>query len=152
MADVTVTAADVSASQTEGAIINTYVVATGSTINVGDAVAKNGSTDSVTGLPQIIQSDANLSDWASSRAIGIVVNTADWYGNTVAAAGTDVSVCEFGPVHGFSSLTPGAVLYTSDTAGKISDAVSTTHGWVIGMAQAADTVFVNPHGTGSSNY
>ena len=55
-------------------------------------------------------------------------------------------------MHGFSGLTPGAVLFSSDTAGAIDDTVSTTHPWVIGMVQAADTVFVLPHGTGSTNY
>lgn len=152
MANVTVTPADVSASQTEGAIINIYKVAAGQTINVGDAVAKDGGTNTVDGLPTVVQADGNNADWASSRAFGIAVNTTDWYGSTAVAAGNNISVCEFGPVHGFSSLVPGTVLFTSDTAGAISDSVSTTHPWVIGMAQAADTVFVNPHGTGSTNY
>lgn len=152
MADATVVAADVSATQTEGAIINPYVVATGATINVGDLVAKDGGTSTVTGLPTVVQADGNATDWSTSRGFGIVVNGQDWYGSTVYTVGQDVSVCEFGPVYGFSGLTPGAVLFTSDTAGKISDVVSTTHPWVVGMAQAADTVFVNPHGTGSTNY
>lgn len=152
MTDVTLVAADVSATQTEGSIINAYMVATGQTINVGDAVAKNGSTDTVTGLPLVVQADGNNSDWISAWACGIVVNTTDWYGSTVAVAGQDVSVCEFGPVYGFTNMTPGAILYVSDNAGKIATTPSATHPYVIGQAQAADTVFVNPHGTGSNNY
>lgn len=143
-----------SAAQTEGAIINIYSVPSGSTVSVGQAVAKNGSTNTVNGLPYVIPADGNTVDWATSRAFGIAVNTTDWYGSTSVTGGGDanISVCEFGPVYGFTGLTPGAVLFTSDNVGAISDTVSTTHPWVIGMAQAADTVFVNPHGTGSTNY
>lgn len=152
MADMTLVPANVSADQNQGSVIRDFEVAVGSTINVGDAVALNSSTDSVNGLSLVVQADGNLSDWGSSRAVGIVVNTSDWYGSTVAAAGATVSVCVFGPVYGFTNLVPGTVLFTSDTAGKVADQPSTTHPWVIGMAQAVDTVFVNPHGTGSTNY
>ncbi len=152
--DLSFTLADVSASQASGSIINTYVAATGQTINVGDAVASNGLVDGSTGLPQVLQADGNDANFETAQAIGVVCQIAvDWYGGTAATAGQDVSVVNFGPIFlPDANMITGAIYYVSDTAGKISDTASSTHAWIIGQAIAPDTLFVSPRGTGSGNY
>lgn len=153
MADVTLTAATVSADWNHGSVIKDFRAATGQTINVGDAVAPDQTSSTVTGLPNVIQADGNNTAWADSRAVGIVVNSTDWYGSTTIANNKHMAVCVHGPVYmPGASLVPGALYYTSDTAGKISDTPSTTHPWIIGQALDADTLFVAPRGTGSTNY
>lgn len=151
MADLTITAADVSASQNDGALIRT--VKANAAITVGDAVYEVGTVSSDSGSPYVADSKANNADWASSQAVGVIVNSTDWYGNTAIAAQANASLCYFGPVWlPGASLTPGKIYYASDTAGKISDTPSTTHPWIIGQALDADVLFVNPRGTGSYNY
>lgn len=151
MADLSITAVDVSASQNDGALIRT--VKANATIVVGDAVYEVGTVSTDSGTPYVADSKANNTDWASSQAIGVMVNSADWYGNTSIAAQANGSCCTFGPVWlPGATLTPGKLYYASDNAGKISDTPSTTHPWIIGQALDADVLFVNPRGTGSTNY
>lgn len=154
MADLTITAADVSASQVDGAIIRDFRVSpTGATVNIGDLVAETQAVSSVTGVPDVIQAKGNTTDWATSRAIGVVAVGVGWYGDTTVVAGNHLSAVVFGPVYlPGASLIPGAIYYTSDNAGKISDTPSTTHPWIIGQALDVDVLFVNPRGTGSTNY
>lgn len=154
MADLTITAADVSASQVDGAIIRDFAVApTGATVTIGELVAENQSVGSVTGTPLVIQAKGNTTDWATSRAIGVAVAGVGWYGDTTIPANTKLSACIFGPCYlPGANLIPGAIYYTSDNAGKISDTPSTTHPWIIGQALDVDVLFVNPRGTGSTNY
>lgn len=135
MASLTVTAANVSAWQEQGAIIQNFAVGTGG-VDVGELVSldANGA---------VVKADAN-STAALARPIGIVVGTTSLYGETAAAAGAYVSVCVFGPVYGFSSLTEGAYGYLSDTAGDISDAaISPGNAMVVGYAMRVDTFFVH---------
>jgi hypothetical protein len=49
----------------------------------------------------------------------------------------------FGPVSGFSGLTPGALGYQSDTAGKIDTAAGTTSK-KMGRCESATVFFVQP--------
>lgn len=132
MADVTVTAADV--RPLPGAVVRRYDA--GGTVTPGQAVylASDGDVEA-----------ADADAQASARAIGVAVAGPD--GKTSFSAGDRVDVVTHGPVCGFSSLTPGGIMYSSVTAGKLADAAATTaddYIWVIGYAEAADTVYVSP--------
>ena len=135
MADVTVTAANVRALTENGAVIAPGPLAAGAAVTIGYAVyiASDGDVE---------HADANVSA-AATRAIGIAVAGAVPDTDAALAAGDPISVCVFGPVSGFSSLTPGANLYVSDTAGRIADAAG-TFDRIIGYALNASTIFVFP--------
>ncbi len=133
MADVTVTAADV--RPLSGAIVRRFNA--GATINMGDLVyiAADGDVE---------PADADAA--TSAIAVGIAVSTPD--GGVSAAAGERVDVVVFGPVAGFSGLTPGGHLFASVNAGKIADAApgatSGDYVYVVGVAESATTVLVRP--------
>lgn len=90
--------------------------------------------------------DANVA--LTSAGKGVVVAVGDESGGVTAfVAGDRVSVITFGPVHGFSSLTPGAIQYISETAGEVTEtAPSGALTWTQagGYAQDASTLFVMP--------
>ena len=134
MADLSVTPADV--RPLPGAVTRRYT--TGGTCYVGNLVYGDSS-----GYVQ--QADANGSLTAIPR--GIVV--ADNEGGTVAASGDRVDVVVFGPVAGFSSLTPGLQVYASATTGLMTtnpeDLGAGTYEGVVGWVDAADIIFVNPY-------
>lgn len=130
MADVSFTAAEIAPLREHGAVV--LPGRAGGTITVGHLVymASDGDWE---------RADANVSA-AVARAQGIAVASYD--GETTINSGDPVSVCVFGPVAGFSSLTPGANLYISDTVGRIGDAVG-AYDRIIGWAMAAGTIFVS---------
>ena len=134
MADVTVTAANV--RPLDGAIIRRFDA--GGALDVGDAVyiASDGDVEAA---------DADAA--ASAQVVGVVVAIAG-KDLTTAAAGDAVDVVMFGPVTGFSSLTPGALHYASTTAGAIEAAApagaSSDFLWIVGKAENATTIFINP--------
>ena len=131
MASVTVTAADV--RPLPGAIVRRYEA--GATMTPGDLVyvASDGQVEL-----------ADIDGAASAQAIGIVVAGPD--GKTSFSTGEQVDVVVFGPVAGFSSLTPGALHYGSVTAGDIETAApsgsSGDYLWIVGYAEAAAVLFV----------
>lgn len=131
---MTVTAANVRAL--EGAILRNKKA--GGTVSMGQA----GYIDSNSAV-QAAKADAA----ATSAAEGIVVAVAQ-PGQTSAASGEGISMCVFGPVGGFSSLTPGAVYYVDDTtAGAITATAPTGAGkWAksIGYAESDTILFVSP--------
>ena len=132
MSDVSVTAASV--RPLPGAIVRRYDA--GDTVTPGQAVylASDGDVEAA---------DADAE--ASARAIGIAVAGPD--GKVSFAAGDRLDVVVHGPVTGFSSLTPGGLMYTSTTAGSLADAAATAaddYIWVIGYAESASEVFVAP--------
>jgi len=131
MANVTVTSANVRALTENGAVILPPVHA-GGTVTIGYAVymASDGDVE-----------HADASAEASSRAIGVAVESYD--GESSVSSGNPVSVCVFGPVSGFSSLTPGANYYVSDDAGRIADSAA-TYDRLIGFAVTASILFVHP--------
>lgn len=133
MAAITVTAADV--RPLNGAVVRRYNA--GATVTPGDAVyiASDGDVE---------EADADAE--ASTMAIGIVI--ADGTGAVSFAAGTRVDVVVFGPVTGFSSMTPGGNVYVSVTAGALDQTAPTASGDfvnAIGYAESASTIFVNPN-------
>ncbi len=110
----------------------------GGNVTMGNAVY----TDSG-GEVQAAKADAA----ATSDAIGIVVAVNE-PAETTAGNDDAVTVCTFGPVAGFTSLTPGAIYYVSDaTAGAIVTPGTTGAGkWLksIGYAESATVLFVTP--------
>lgn len=136
MTDVSVTAANISADQTHGSVIRNYRAA--SQVTVGDVVYLDGNG-------RMARADADLSE-AASRGVGIVVSGESMYGETTIEAGQFGSVCVFGPVFGFSGLTPGANYWVSKTPGKLDDTqpTSPTYRYIMGYAVSSDTFFVMP--------
>ena len=59
------------------------------------------------------------------------------------ASGDVFDICTFGPVEGYSSMTPGALHYVSDTAGEVDTAAGTVS-HIIGWAETATKLFVAP--------
>ena len=131
MSAISLTAANIRALTENGAVIRRYIA--GGTITVGNlvALASDGYID---------PADANGSQ-ALSMAIGVAVQSYD--GETSIAAGGPVSVCVFGPVSGFLAMTPGANHYVSDTAGSV-DTATGTYDRIVGYAESATVLFVNP--------
>jgi hypothetical protein len=84
---------------------------------------------------------------ASAQAIGIVVSIGS-NGAVASVAGDMCDVCVWGPVTGFASMTIGAVVYTSVTAGSMDQTVvagsSGDFPFIIGYAESAATIFVSP--------
>lgn len=81
------------------------------------------------GEPVYIAADGDVELTDASVAgtaylIGIVVGIAG--GKSSFVAGDAVTVAIAGPVEGFSGMTPGDVLYVSDTTGALADAAGTT--------------------------
>jgi hypothetical protein len=136
MTALTVTAANVSADQNMGSIVKGYQAL--SACSVGQAVYLDGTTGKVAPA----DADAGTTE---ARGFGIIVEAANQYGETSIAADDYCSVCEFGPVYGFSGMTPGAYGWVSKTAGEIDDTKPTSAVQrILGHAQAADVFFVNP--------
>lgn len=133
MTALTVTAAKVSADQAQGSVVRNYELA--AEIDLGELVALDSS-----GKLTLAQADGTA---AEARAIGVLVAGPYHNGGTTIASGQRGSVCVFGPVYGFSGLTPGAFGYVSDTAGAIDTAASATNALAVGRAWAADVFFVN---------
>jgi hypothetical protein len=134
MADITITATDV--RPLPGALVRRFDA--GGTCYAGEAVyvASDGDVE---------RADANGS--LSVIAAGIVV--ADNDGGTAFASGDRVDVVCFGPVAGYSSLTPGLPQYVSAEAGQMTqtpgDLGGGTYECIVGLAEQSGVIFVNPN-------
>ncbi len=131
MTVLALTAAKIRALTENGAVIRPYDA--GAAITVGQLVYVAADGD-------VEPADANVSALAT-MAIGIAVQSFD--GETAIVANTPVSVCVFGPVSGFSSMTPGTNGYVSDTAGEVDDTAG-TFDRIVGYAERTGVFFVNP--------
>lgn len=131
MADIVFTAANIRALLPNGAIVRPYRA--GGTITVGHLVyiATDGDVE---------RADAN-GGTPAEQAIGVAVESFD--GETTISSGDPCSVCVFGPVSGFESMTPGTVLWVSDTVGRIADAAG-SYDRIIGHAETDGIVWINP--------
>lgn len=103
------------------------------------------------GKPVYIKSDGKawLADAAalvSAQARGVCVAVSG-YGKLVSVADDMIDVTFFGPIAGYTSLTPGQDLYASATAGNIEAAIpaATNYKWVIASALSAGVIFVSPY-------
>lgn len=132
MAAVAVTSANVRALTSHGAVV--VPGKAGGTITIGYLVTQESDGDWV-------HADANAV--GSQTVLGVAVESFD--GEDTVAAGNAVSVCTFGPVSGFTSLTPAALYYLSDTIGRLDTAEGAYDRIVgVGMYLAGETVlFVN---------
>lgn len=130
MADVTVVKSKVAPMY--GAIVRQH--SAGGVVNVGDSVYQNGTGD------QVEQTKGNAV--ATALAIGVVTSIGT-EGGTVSVAGDALGVVVFGPVSGFSGLTPAALGYVSDNAGAIGTAAG-SKSKVIGRNESDEVFFVNP--------
>lgn len=130
MADIAFTAAEIRALQANGAIVRPYRA--GGTITVGHVVYVAADGD-------VERADANAA--GQEQVIGIAVES--FNGETTILAGDPVSVCVFGPVSGFSGMTPNTTIWLSDTVGRMADAAA-TFDRIIGYAERAGVIFVNP--------
>ena len=134
MADVSVTKLDV--RPLNGSITINKVA--GGALAYGDAAyfATDGDLE---------KADA---DAAASAVVRGIITSTPRTGVTDAVAGDRVDITVYGPVTGFSGLTPGAWVYASTTAGAVADAApagaSGDYKWFIGWAVDATTIFVNP--------
>ena len=131
MSALAFTAANIRALTSQGAV--TRPGSAGATVTIGQAVYRH--TD---GTYKPSDSDASK---AASEAIGIAVESYD--GETTIASGSAMTVCVWGPVAGFTSLTPNALGWVSDTAGSI-DTAAGTFDRILGYAESATVFFVNP--------
>lgn len=135
MADITNTAADVRALN--GAIIRRGMA--GGSGYIGNLVY----LDSMNGWKQ---ADANASQGAAMGRGIVVASGSD--GKTNFAAGDKIDIVVFGPVDGFTGMTPGGTVYNSSTAGAVADAAPSETGddwdFIVGWAESASVVFVHP--------
>ena len=131
MATISLTSVNIRALQANGAVVRPYTAV--STITIGYLVY-------ITTAGTVAHADGDV-DAATARGIGIAVESYD--GQTSVAAGNPVSVCVFGPVSGFSGMTPGANGYVSDTVGRLDDAAG-TFSRIMGYAERAGLFFVHP--------
>lgn len=82
------------------------------------------------------KSDANSGTAADKKSHGVCVK--DAY-----AAGDPITVMLLGVMGGYTGLTPGTLVYASDTEGEIADAAGTTD-LPVGLAITADRIFFFP--------
>ena len=135
--EVTVTVGDVRPLQ--GAVIRRAKAT--EALAYGDAVY----VDSATGdLPNVSKAGAAAVN-ALLVAYGVAVaGNPSNPGATSIALGDQVDVVVLGPVTGYSSMTPGNTIWLSDTVGRLSTVVG-TKSCILGIAETAQTLFVNPH-------
>ena len=102
------------------------------------------------GKPCYIKSDgkawlADAGAFVSAQARGICTGVGA-YGKLVSVVGDMIDFTFYGPIAGYTSLTPGQDLYASAVAGEIGDAIpaATNYKWVIAYALAAGQIFVAP--------
>jgi len=130
MGDISLTATKIRALQANGAVVRSYDA--GEDLTVGNVVyvASDGDVEKAQATAQ-----------ASAKGFGVVVESYD--GETSISDGDRCSVCVFGPVSGFSSMTPGDTIYVSDTEGKLADEAG-TYSHVMGRAERAGVLWVDP--------
>jgi len=66
--------------------------------------------------------------------------------NPTPAAGANVDITQFGPMSGFTSLTPGALYYLSGTAGAITSTPTNAVPVYVGKALTSTVLFVDASG------
>jgi len=125
----------------QGAVLRQAVA--GGTGSLGDAVYISDDTNNL--LPTVVQADANVSATVVA-ARGIVVAMGR-EGETDFVSGDALTIATFGPVAGYSGLTPGARQYVSSTVGALTESAPSGAGtwtWAVGYAESDGVVFVNP--------
>ena len=114
MAAITVTNKQV--RPLDGSVVRQFIA--NGAISFGEAVTLRTADGRV-------QETAN----ASAKCIGIAVSGSGGAGRTGVVAGESVGVVVFGPVAGFSSMTPGARAFLAATAGGLDTAGTVAAGY-----------------------
>ena len=130
--EVTVTVADV--RPLAGAIVRRACAT--EALAFGDIVYIDSATGAIPNVSKALGTGLD-----TGHAYGIVVSGA--LGNASVAIGEACDVVVLGPVTGYSSMTPGATIWVSDTAGRLSTVVG-TKSCILGVAESATTVLVRP--------
>jgi hypothetical protein len=104
------------------------------------AFIRKGTLGATTEAGEVValQSDGK---WDPAVATGVVL-----FAGVAMQGGADtevVDICTYGPVEVFIDATPGAAYYIADTAGEYS-ATAGTKSYIIGYAETATILFVNP--------
>ena len=113
--------------------------ACGEVIDAGEAVylASDGT---------IMLADAGAA--LTAQAIGIVVAVGA-YGALSSVIGDMCDVCLYGPVEGYTGLTPGLEVFASATAGAMDETKPAGSSgdfiWSVGFSMAASVIFVRPY-------
>lgn len=135
MTALTRSQANASADWHKGSIINPYVLSEAATML--QAVYKKSD-----GTIALASSDV---DEASAEAFGIICGVSNQYGETSVPAGATVSVCEWGPLYGFTGMTPGARAWVGSTPGEVVDtAPAGEYQYCLGESRSAIEFFVHP--------
>lgn len=113
-----------------GAIILRMIA--GGAGNVGDSVYIAADADAEVG---------NGGATATAYTSALVVSAPN--GRTSFVAGDAIDVVVYGPVSGFTGMTPRDIIYQSDTDGRLADTAG-TNSHKFGRAWNATTLFVNP--------
>lgn len=107
--------------------------------DLGGAMAP-GDSFYIAADDDIERTDGNVS---AATAAGRGICVAIQGGKALGAAGDRATGVVFGPVAGFTGLTPGAVGYVSNDAGKLEDAAG-AFTRIMGYAESATVFFVDP--------
>lgn len=108
-----------------------------------DEAASVGHSVYVTSGDDVAQTDANVA--ITSEFHGVIVAIQD--GKQDGVAGDIATIVTYGPVAGFTGLTPGLRQWVSATKGKLTDVKPTGAGtWTRagGYAESAEIFFVQP--------
>ena len=134
MASISLTSATIRPANAFQCILHPFVA--GEELTVGYAVYE--SSDG-----KVYHADADAGK-TQARAIGVVVSSPD--GETTIVAGDGVSVCLYGPVSGYSGMTPGAPVFNSKTAGRLDHTAPTSGAYprAVGWALTSGILWVNP--------
>lgn len=116
----------------DGAVVRDYNAS--EALTMGDVVFVDTTYANTSGVRSRVLKSVN----STSYGVGIVVATQNK--TTTAAVGEAVSVVVWGPVAGFSGMTPGKRAYLSATAARLDD----TGTKAFGEAHASDILFVRP--------
>jgi len=134
MADISLTSANIRPANAHQCIMRNFK--SGAALTVGYGVYIDSS-----GYVQHADADAGETE---ARGIGVVVASVD--GETSVTSGDNASVCVFGPVGGYSGMTPGEPVYVSTTVGRLTQTKPSGGAYqrAIGWALSATVLFVNP--------
>ena len=138
MADITVAATDVRPPNLIQTLTRRFAL--GGAANIGNIVYVAADGD-------VEQADASAV--GSAQGIGVIV-AINGTQQTSGVAGDTVDVALFGPVVWGSGMTPGAVVYVSETAGagdQTAPSGGANYPYVIGRALTATMLFVDPQNT-----
>lgn len=136
MADIVATIANVLLPNERQNIIIRGVA--GGTILPGEPVYLDGTNGWKKG-------DADAA--ASGQIRGIAISSG---GALTYASGESLDIVVYGPVSGFASMTPGAAVFVSTTAGSMDQTAPAAGGdfpFAVGWAMTAGVIFVDPQVT-----